>query len=378
MGLNYYASSSPVLTLNPDSQHQASYFGAHYQDTAANTASSAGATPFAPSSAEHMAETEASAVPQTTSMDMSTTTTTTRKPVRPRFPRPPSINYLATSSSISGRKRSIADVHDDEPHVDLDGSLVTPQSEVPPSPPKPRGEPVLGPGMTLVYPDDPQYSALQAESQTGTWHEEKAVEVEQSSTRPAISSRKSQRREVPDAIAIDPMSSLPSDAMPAVTSSPPSASSPVDKLGVILGVGWKRISPNLAPAAKGWEKYILNHYSSIEDPCILLYNEGLHAYLVRAMSASNDTQQCWWVFQEDLSACRLVGHCEEDAIRSLQSGESIAMGPVVHAHKQSYHRSVPSVNTPIVSMDEPFATTAVATPPTTAALEGANDVEMEM
>lgn len=372
MGLNYYASSSPVLTLTPDRQHEANYFGSHYQESPLNASSAATAGPFATSQAQKLTETSASTATSATAMDMSTTN---RKTVRPRFPRPPSINYLATSSSMSGRKRSIADVQEAEPQVDLDGSVVTPQSELPPSPPKPKGEPIMGPGMTLIYPDDPKYNALHAESQSGTWVEQNAIEAEEAASRPLISSRKSQRREAPGAIAVDVAPAMSNDSAICV-STPTSVEAPIDRLSMILGVGWKRIPPNQEPAAKGWEKYILNHYSSIEDPSILLANEGLRAYLVRAMSSSNDTQQCWWVFHEDLSRCRLVGHCEEDAIRSLQSAESIAMGPIVYAHKQSCHRSIPSINAPLSSMDEPFS--AVATPPTTAALVGANDVEMEM
>jgi hypothetical protein len=375
MGLNYYASSSPVLTLTPEPQHQANYFGNHYQQDSTMNTSAMNAAPFTSSPAQTM--TDAATSNATSSSTIPGQSAVNRKPVRPRFPRPPSINYLAnaSASSISGRKRSIADVHEGEPQVDLDGSITTPQSELPPSPTKPKGEPIMGPGMTLIYPDDPRYNAVQAGSQTGTWVEQNVVEAEQASVRPSVSSRKSQRREVPETIIVEaPENTLVNEVITSASTVP--SDEPVDKLSIILGVGWKRLPPAQAPAAKGWEKYILNHYSSIEDPSILLFNEGLHAYLVRAISASNDTQECWWVFQEDLSACRLVGHYEDDAIRSLQSSESIAMGPIVYAHKQSCHRSIPSINEPFFSLDEPFS--AIATPPTTAALVGANDVEMQM
>jgi hypothetical protein len=65
---------------------------------------------------------------------------------RPKYPTPPSLNYLAAVSNASaGRKRSIADVDDPEENVPV-GSIVT---QVPA---KPKQEPVYGPGMTLIYP----------------------------------------------------------------------------------------------------------------------------------------------------------------------------------------------------------------------------------
>ncbi|KAF2095508.1 hypothetical protein NA57DRAFT_79230 [Rhizodiscina lignyota] len=368
MGLNYYASSAPTLVLTPS--QQTTYFGNHYQDHQPNdTITNAAAFAGLPSSTT-MTDLSTSS----TSLAATTTSTTTnRKPMRPRFPKPPSMNYLASASAsapLSGRKRSIADVNADEPHADADGSYVSPTSQ-PPSPPKPRGEPVYGPGMTLIYPDDPGFS-IAAESQTGTWAEEKNEHVEtaaiEAMSRPPVISRKSQRLIEPSGIAIDiAITPLNGTSINHVNGNSPSTDGPIDHLSLVLGVGWKRIPCSQAPAAKGWEKYILNHYENILDPAILLHNEGLRAYLVRTLSTASDTQECWWVFQDDLSVCRLVGFCEADAIRNLQKGET--MGPTIPAKPVSRHATLNGTEQVAVS-HMPMAVPVAAS--------GNGDVEMEM
>ena len=361
--MNYYASSSPTLVLTPNQQdHQLHYFSSHYQDHQPND-------PImnAAAFADLPLSTTVADLP-TSSASSATTAATlaaTRKTMRPRFPRPPSLNYLANSRpSISGRKRSIADVHDNEPHEDADGSYVSPTDQ-PPSPPKPRGEPIYGPGMTLIYPEDPAFS-IAAESQTGTWVEERNEQAEaeaaEAAARPAVISRKSQRLIEPVSIAID-TSVTPMNANTTSNGvSPTSTELPVDRLSLTLGIGWKRIPVSQAPAVKGWEKFILNHFDNILDPTILLHNEGLRVYLVRSLSSASDTQECWWVFQEDLSQCRLVGFCEEDAIRNLQKGET--MGPTIPAQAEARRPSIPNVE------QMPMMAAIPAT--------GNDDVEMEM
>lgn len=271
---------------------------------------------------------------------------------------------------MSGRKRSLADHMDGEPEAGADGSFVSPTN--PPSPPKPRGEPVYGPGMTLIYPDDPGFS-IAAESQTGTWAEEKneqsEAQAEVIANRPPVTSRKSQRREAPDSISIDPPVAFNTNGvgMNGNSPSPTSIDQPIDHLTLTLGIGWKRIPLSQAPAAKGWEKFILNHYDNISDPSILLHSEAHHLYLVRSLSTASDTQECWWVFQEDLSACRLVGFCEQDAIRNLQKGET--MGPLIPAATQSRRLSQGEAHMQNVD------TTAWTS---TSQTNGNGDVEMEM
>ena len=126
MGLNYYA-SAPTVVLAP--QQPQGYFS-HHQNAASPMGN-----------------------------------------FRPKYPTPPSLNYLAAvSNATAGRKRSIADV--DEPEENLPaGSIVTQ------SPSKPKPEPVYGPGMTLIYPGEPGYT-MAAESQSGTWYEEKIEKEE--------------------------------------------------------------------------------------------------------------------------------------------------------------------------------------------------------
>src|SRR5262245_48030743 len=115
MGLNYYA-SSPTVVLPPQQAH--GHFAPHQRSHSPGT-------------------------------------------FRPKYPTPPSLNYLAAvSNATAGRKRSITDVDDPEENRPV-GTVVTQ------SPAKPKPEPIYGPGMTLIYPDEPGFS-IAAESQTGT------------------------------------------------------------------------------------------------------------------------------------------------------------------------------------------------------------------
>lgn len=370
---SYY--NAPTMVLTPNQEHQAYPFGNQFLDHRLDPSLLNDDCPLAPSQVQEPQNTTMTDLSSASSTISSSTTANTfqpvnRKTIRPRFPRPPSMNYLANIESrpISGRKRSLADTHDGELEADADGSFVSPTNA--PSPPKPRGEPVYGPGMTLIYPDDPGFS-IAAESQTGTWAEEKNEETEtQAANRPVVTSRKSQRRGVPDSISIEPAVSFNTNGagINGNSPSPTSADPPIDRLTLTLGIGWKRIPAAQAPAAKGWEKFIVNHYDNISDPSILLHSEAHHLYLVRSLSTASDTQECWWVFQEDLSACRLVGFCEEDAIRNLQKGET--MGPLIPAATQPRRLSQGETH-----MQNVATTTWTSTAPET---NSNADVEMEM
>jgi hypothetical protein len=353
MALNYFA-SAPAMVLPPNKEHQSYPFGnphLDHHDPALLSCESPLAPPHT-QDAENTTMTDMSTSnPLSTTSDLVQSQTASRKSVRPHFPRPPSINYLAKTeqAAVSGRKRSFADTRDDEQDVaDADGSQVSPQAPAPAS--KTRGEPVYGPGMTLIYPDDPSF-AIAAESQTGTWAEEKAeletVIAQAVARRPVATSRKSQRRDTGMSLTIDPPVILEANGNSAMMNGSPSPTSidvPIDTLALTLGIGWKRIPSSQAEAKPGWEKYIYKYYDHLTDPSILLHNEGLQAYLVRGLSSASDTQECWWVFQEDLSVCRLVGYCEADAIRSLQQNTN--MGPPVTAASEPRRPSFGDLQVP--------------------------------
>ncbi|KAF2458799.1 hypothetical protein BDY21DRAFT_283635 [Lineolata rhizophorae] len=236
---------------------------------------------------------------------------------RPRFPRPPSINYLATSANLAGRKRSRDEVAAE--HEDLDdGSRVAPVE-----PPKPRPEPIMGPGMTLIYPDEPGFS-IAADSQTGTWAEEKKQAEDEAATtaassRPMAVSRKSARRPAPaDLESVSPTAALCSSSTPR---SPEDGI--IDRLTLVLGVGWKRVYGNdaVADAARGWARYIENHYP-LAKPTIMLHSERLQAYLVHAFDPI-DSCEGFWLFQDELKFGQAVGESLDAVVANLTAQAEI-------------------------------------------------------
>ncbi|KAK3077323.1 hypothetical protein LTS18_010579, partial [Coniosporium uncinatum] len=108
-----------------------------------------------------------------------------------------------------------------------------------------------------------------------------------------------------------------------------SSDSATDQLNLILGIGWKRLPVEQTDAVRGWERYILNHYT-VDNPTILLQSEGLHAYLVRTQGS----QERFWLFREDLSACQYIGDSENEVIASLQQA-IVPTGQVVYAQSRT-------------------------------------------
>ena len=192
---------------------------------------------------------------------------------RPKYPTPPSLNYLAAvSNATAGRKRTIADV--DEPEENRPVGAVVTQVPV-----KPRGEPVYGPGMTLIYPDEPGFS-IAAESQTGTWCEEKNEKEEKSAVRPIAISRKSQRMDSATSITVPSLNDMDAQRAAGIIDE---HGNTIEKLISSLGVGWKNVmtNPVLRDAARAYSRVIENHFD-LSDALVMLEKESLSAYLVRA------------------------------------------------------------------------------------------------
>lgn len=173
--------------------------------------------------------------------------------------------------------------------------------------------------MTLLNAQG-QYVA--PESQTGTWYEERAAEQQQLQQeepefRPKMpSSRKSVRlsqASVPTMLsANNPFSSASVPASPPKTASHPL----VDAATLALGIGWSKMSedPDIQAAARGWARYLENHYARhIHGAEILLKSEGLNAYLVGC-------QEGYYLFREDLLEGQLVGRSWEAALINLRAG----------------------------------------------------------
>jgi hypothetical protein len=305
MGLNYYA-SSPTVVLPP--QQPQDYFP-HHQSAAAPMGN-----------------------------------------FRPKYPTPPSLNYLAAvSNATAGRKRSIADVDDPEENLPV-GSIVTQ------SPSKPKPEPVYGPGMTLIYPGEPGYT-MAAESQSGTWYEEKVEKEEkaEAEARPIAVSRKSVRMSPSANVEITPLNQMDTQKTEELIDD---KGNTVNTLIASLGVGWKNVmtNPNLRDAARAYSRVIERHFD-FTDVLVMLEKESLNAYLVRAKQHG---VQGYWLFSDNLQWCQLVGWSLERTVSNLMFGST----PRVEGERINARQLTPSpASTPI---SQPVAEAHMATADTDA------------
>jgi hypothetical protein len=216
---------------------------------------------------------------------------------------------------LAGRKRSRGDIHaPEEEEVELeDGSVGTPLTE---EPVKPRGKPVFGPGMTLIYPEDPGYTAA-AESQSGTWVEEQ-TERKQSllshGKRPSISTRKSQRLGVETSSPDDLAQLVLPPQMREVTAEPL-----IDEATRALGISWTRMDSTeaLQISRAAYSKWIQNHYPSLKDVSVWFENSAIPGYLVEAQNAYSNQRE-FYIFSNDLTEARLVTSDTSQLLPRLQ------------------------------------------------------------
>lgn len=258
----------------------------------------------------------------------------------------PNDSMLPTPGSLAGRKRSRGDVHapeEDEQGLG-DGSISTPTLE---GPIKPRGEPVYGPGMSLIYPDDPGYEA-RPESQSGTWVEEDTERNQWhllNEGRPPLTARKSQR--------VDSSATGPDDLaqlvlppnMREVTSEPL-----IDEATRALGISWTRMdsTSSLQISQGAYVKWIQNHYPGLKDVAVWFENSALPGYLVAAQNAYNGQSE-YYIFSHDLTEARLVTSDPSQLVPRLQ------MLPALHlaapgGHIKAETNSTPAAPAPAKSM----------------------------
>ena len=189
-----------------------------------------------------------------------------------------------------------------------DGSYFS-QADIPEAIPE---EPIYGEGMVLLNPQTGV--SISAESQTGTWYEEKAEEDEKNKPptdfRPKMPSfRKSMRLSQSSAKPIfEPLASAPA--------SPPKTAPGIDEATIALGIGWTRIASedtDIQAAARGWARYLENHYARhIHGAEILLKSAGLNAYLVGC-------EEGFYLFSENLLEGRMVGRTWEACLANLRA-----------------------------------------------------------
>jgi hypothetical protein len=212
-----------------------------------------------------------------------------------------------TPGSLAGRKRSRGDIHagDDEEDAELeDGSVTTPlDGEVA----KPRGKPVYGPGMTLIYPEDPGYEAA-AESQSGTWLDEQAVKkaVQCShAKRPSISSRKSARRDHGASLSAGQDDLAQLVLPPQIREA--AQEHLIDEATRVLGISWKRMDGTEVGriSQSAYTKFIERHYPGLKEVAVWFENSAIPGYLVEARNGYSG-EQGWYIFSHDLTEARLV------------------------------------------------------------------------
>ncbi|KAI8930986.1 hypothetical protein NX059_011997 [Plenodomus lindquistii] len=253
----------------------------------------------------------------------------------------------AVSNSSAGRKRSIADVDDPEENQPV-GAVVTQL------PVKAKGEPIYGPGMTLIYPGEPGYS-MTAESQSGTWFEEKIEKEEkEESVRPIAVSRKSARISPSRSIEVPSLNDMDAQKTEDLIDD---NGNTINTLINSLGVGWKNVmtNPNLRDAARAYSRVIERHFD-FTDALVMLEKESLSAYLVRAKQHG---VQGYWLFSDSLQWCQLVGWSLERTVANLMSGPT----PRVEGERINARRLTPSAPT------TPFAQPVVDTPAGVDAME---------
>ena len=226
-----------------------------------------------------------------------------------------SSNLTPTTSappSAAGRKRSR-----DEAAPNLEEDYFAVQAPIAEQEAENEEEWEYGEGMTLIKPNAGY--TMEAASQTGTWAEEKA-EAEKAQAvsssvvdRPILRAAKSQRLD----LTATPTIAEEVSSNGAMTAPSPERSSyvepTVDEFTRHLGIGWSSISPDpdIQAAARGWTKFIENHFP-ITDVRIRLQSRGLASYLVQS-------NEGFFLFAEDLKHGQLVSTSLERTWQNLSS-----------------------------------------------------------
>jgi hypothetical protein len=113
-----------------------------------------------------------------------------------------------------------------------------------------------------------------------------------------------------------------SQALPLIAEAIGKPTAPViDNFTLHLGIGWSKISEDehIQAAARGWARFIENHYP-LSEVEICLESKGLQSYLVR-------TAEGFFLVSENLRQARLVSQNAESALRNLQHSPPIFDSP---------------------------------------------------
>lgn len=183
-------------------------------------------------------------------------------------------------------------------------------------------EPVMGEGMTLIDPSTGR--SLAAESQTGTWYEDH-LEEERRAAAEAAAAMEQEKLEAlgrpSKTVRLDsPAPGIGSVDTPLAAMQQPLAGTEtpaIDSASIMLGIGWKEVASdaNMAQAARGWARFIENHYPMLGGVEILCKSDGHEVFLARA----TQPQDSYWLFKEDLTEGKLVATTQEACVQNLRA-----------------------------------------------------------
>lgn len=220
-----------------------------------------------------------------------------------------------SADSIAGRKRSRSDIYSPEDeHEDVSGPAPVEVSPVY------RGEPVYGPGMTLVYPNDHSgHYAVDASSQSGTWLEERADSVVAKTQRPIMASRKSQRMAPSSSRSDIPILRQEDSTQRTATAEPL-----IDEVTRLLGISWIRMdgSEALQISQKAYTRWITRHYPGLADVELWFENASIPGYLGVASNKTSSARE-FFLWSNDLKQAVLVTRNPAELVAKLSQPQSI-------------------------------------------------------
>ncbi|KAJ5888164.1 hypothetical protein N7495_008205 [Penicillium taxi] len=262
-----------------------------------------------------------------------------------------------------------------------------------------KEKPIYGEGITLLNPQTG--IALSAKNQSGTWFEEttksQAVPASSLSTTnhsdAADISRKAQRLDnsAPglDEIALASMTQRldgpDMDQHRTINgASTPPTEPLVDDATLLLGISWQRIDMDgdMAPAVRGWIKYIDNQYSAhLRNSQMLMKSRALNAYLVAATPISSSAP-AFYLFSEDLTQAQCVASSWEACLHNLRNTPILFEGAPLTAACLSSAQQIPNLFTSNVDAGVPLLQQAISShshlPNSTLGLNGSVGMGMEI
>lgn len=174
---------------------------------------------------------------------------------------------------------------------------------------------IYGEGMMLISPTNGL--SMTAESQSGTWFDEKLDANARANAR--VEDLRVQGEEDAQALRRVKQPRRPSSSVKQASSPKAAIEEPiVDEYTLLLGVGWTRIGSDddKQMAIRGWTRYIENHYP-LQDVDILASSKAMDGLLL--VCARNGAKKGYFLFSENLVQARLVAYNWEICIGRLHT-----------------------------------------------------------